>query len=141
MPPPSHLIDVTDNHEPGYHPLMHYENWRVAVFNQDPARNLDTLSYLEYHGLTDEVFVLLQGRCALIVAEGSDKPGEIHVTEMGPNTCYNIRKGVWHALILQDQGIVLIVENQDTSRDNSGYYTLTEQDKAAIRAKVEAVLA
>ena len=137
---PEHLLEITENKQPGYHPLMHYENWRVAVFNQDPARNLDTLSYVEYHGLTDEVFVLLQGQCALIVAGGKDQPDAFTVIAMEPQKCYNIRKGVWHNLILIDDGVVLIVENEDTSRENSAYYTLTDEDKALIREKVHEVL-
>jgi hypothetical protein len=86
------------------------------------------------------VFVLLKGRCALIIAGGQDQPDAFSTIAMEPQKCYNIRKGVWHNLILEDDGVVLIVENEDTSRENSAYYTLTGEDKALIREKVHLIL-
>lgn len=35
---------------------------------------------------------------------------------------YNVKKGVYHALLMEKDAKVLIVENHNTSRDNTEYY-------------------
>lgn len=133
-----HLLGITENHNPGYHTLMHFASWRVAIFNQDPSVSSDTLKEVAYHGLTDEVFLLLQGRGTLIIADGHKQPADFAAITMESGKCYNIRQGVWHALLLEDDGVALIVENDNTSKENSVSCLLTEQDRQAIKEAIRA---
>lgn len=43
-------------------------------------------------------------------------------TEMRIGNIYNVKKGVYHALLMEKDAKVLIVENHNTSRDNTEYY-------------------
>ena len=38
---------------------------------------------------------------------------------MEPELVYNIRKGVWHTHVLEDDTTVVVVENSDTVPENS----------------------
>ncbi len=102
----------------GYRKLMSYGAWRVAILNAHEDTKAESLATLQKHDETDEVFVLLEGVCTLIVAEG-DAPGEMFAAPMLPGKAYNIRRGVWHNHILEKGARVLIVENEDTGADNS----------------------
>ena len=127
----NNLLEVTDYKGPGYKALVYFEGWRVAFLNDDPSKyRVDTIGYLERHNETDEVFVLLQGQCILLIGEGKDDGslGKINCVTMEPNKFYNVKKGVWHNLIAEENMVLLIVENADTSDKNSDYATVTSAD-------------
>jgi ureidoglycolate hydrolase len=124
------LLEITQNTQEGYHPLTEYDRWLVAVLNEGEHNNsLEKVEYLEYHAQTDEVFMLLKGRATLLISGGQVKPEEIKKTEMEPLKCYNVKRGVWHAVVLGGGGAVAVVENSNTSRKNSCYYHLSAAQK------------
>jgi ureidoglycolate hydrolase len=115
------ILDILECKEPGFHPLVVFNSWRVAFLNYDEKYLEGNIKMLEKHNETDEVFVLLNGKCKLLVAEGNDKPEKIYTVEMDPCKLYNVKKGVWHNLIAEPETVLLIVENADTSRGNTCY--------------------
>jgi len=123
------LVDVTQHDGPGYKALVYFEDWRVAFLNDDPSRfRRETMPYLERHNETDEVFVLTSGQCTLYIGDGKgDTPGKIETIEMEPNKMYNVKKGVWHNLTGNEDMVLLIVENANTSKQNSDFYPVTAQ--------------
>ncbi len=125
MKPESSLIEVLEYHGTGYKPLMAFSAWRVAVLNYTPELQPVQLNKMQRHDLTDEVFVLLQGRCILFLGEGQQIVERIHAVDMQPGKVYNIRKGCWHTHTLSEGAQVLIVENDDTALANSPSATLT----------------
>jgi ureidoglycolate hydrolase len=76
---------------------------------------------MERHTETDEVFVLLKGRGALIIAGNGGQVSEITAQVMETGKIYNVRRNTWHTILLSREASVLIVENQDTSEANSDY--------------------
>ena len=72
--------------------------------------------------------MLLNGNCTLILAENGDKPGMYKTIEMEPHKLYNIRKGFWHNHVLDEDGEVLIVENRNTTDDNSPTYRMNQKE-------------
>ncbi len=100
----------------GYNPTMNFESWRVAIANFGEHFDEERYNYLERHLLTDEVFVLLSGRASLVIGEGFLK------TQLEIGKIYNVKKGVYHALLMDRDAKVLIVENHNTGRDNTEYY-------------------
>jgi hypothetical protein len=108
-----------DFQEEGYLPLVDFETWRVAVLKYCEDVRLENITTMQRHMETDEVFVLISGNCTLISAGCGEQVQEIEIIKMEQHKIYNVKKGVWHNHVLDEQGAVLIVENQNTSDNNS----------------------
>jgi hypothetical protein len=122
----SRLVEICQHDGPGYKPLVYFEGWRVAILNDDEKFKRENTRFLERHNLTDEVFVLLTGKCVLFIGDGGDSaPGCITCLPMEANRIYNVKKGVWHNLETATGTAVLIVENADTAKTNSSYMPVT----------------
>ena len=109
-------LDILEYNGDGYAPVMHFEAWRVALLNYCDRFDPSCPIKMERHLLTDEVFVLLGGEATLYIGE------EMVVYPMEKNKIYNVRAGVWHRITTSRDAKVLIVENDDTSVDNSEYW-------------------
>ena len=73
-----------------------------------------------------EIRQMLEGECTLYVADGvGDALGQISTVVMEKRKMYNIKKGVWHNLAGNEQMVLLIVENADTSKGNSDFFPVT----------------
>ncbi len=131
-------LEIIDFPQEDYMPLKDYGSWRVAVLKYCKNTELSRIDWMQKHNETDEVFVLLNGRCTLILAEDGKMPNHFRAIEMQPHRLYNIKKGNWHNHILDADGEVLIVENQNTSDENSPVYRMTEQDISQMRQAVKA---
>ena len=120
------LITVSENKDLGYRPLVYFEGWRMAILNDDPEKfRREKTAFLERHNETDEAFVLLKGDCTLLIGGNGAFPEDIVYVPMERNKVYNVRKAVWHNLIGTVGFSVLIVENADTSKQNSDFYPMT----------------
>ncbi len=65
----------------------------------------------ERHLETDEAFVLLEGK-ALLIEDDTEY-------EMEKCKVYNIKKGIWHHIVVSPDATVLVIENSNTSPDNT----------------------
>lgn len=108
-------LEIMEYNGEGYSPLVHFESWRVAIANySDRFAERDDL-YLERHLETDEVFVLLKGACILLIGEEAEE------IEIEACKTYNVKKGVWHNMFLSQDASVLIIENDNTCKQNTEY--------------------
>ncbi len=117
----SHLLEVSEYNTAGYSPVVDFQAWRVAMLNYIDELEADKIDNFQCHNETDEVFVLLSGKCILFCAE-LDKQGsiiDIISWDMEINKTYNIKRGIYHTHTLSEDGKVLIVENSDTNDGNS----------------------
>lgn len=87
---------------------------------------------MQRHNETDEVFVLLCGRCILFIGEGDEKVKAVHAQDMQPFKICNVKNSVWHTHTLSRDAKALIVENRDTTFDNSPFCPLTGSQRAKI---------
>ncbi len=127
---PIHIHDV---HAEGYHPVVDYEAWRVAILNYSDQLPPENIDFVQQHAETDEVFVLLTGRCILFTAEvENDTVSNISACPMEPGKIYNVPKGVYHTHTLAPGTRVLIVENVDTTLANSPCVSLAPADKEEL---------
>lgn len=126
-------IDVIEMPKEGYQPLIDYEAWRVAVLKYCEDVRLDNIKTMQRHLKTDEVFVLLSGNCTLITGGNKEYVDEIDTINLKPRKLYNVKKGVWHNHILDEEGEVLIIENQNTSDLNSPIVSLTRNQIARMK--------
>ena len=109
-------LDILEDNSAGYHPLVKYEGWRVATALLCDRWKEGNTKFLERHMLTDEVFVLIKGKGALFIGKDMKR------TEMEIGKVYNVKKGVWHEMALDEDALVLIVENDNTSKENTEYF-------------------
>lgn len=134
----NNLLEIQTYTEEGYSPLVDFENWRVAMLNYSPDLLPENLCRMQRHNETDEVFVLLQGRCILFIGEGSETVHRIHAVDLEPGKVYNVRQGVWHTHTLSRAAKVLVVENRNTTYDNSPFTPLLPAQQQQL---VDATLA
>ena len=128
----SDLIEIKEYKDSGYKPVIDYGEWRVAVLNYCDELLPKNIDKMQKHNQTDEVFVLLKGKCMLFMAEGDQEIEEIYAQEMEPFKMYNIKRSVWHTHTLSEDAMVLIIENRNTGLDNSPEKDLTEREKKKI---------
>ena len=120
------LVEILEYNGEGYRPLVDYGGWRVAILRYIDELAAENIKTMERHNETDEVFVLLAGKCVLFLGAGTSEIGEIRAVNMLPHKLYNIRRGVFHTHVLSQDATVLIVENQDTGDANSTKLDITE---------------
>ena len=129
---PAHLLAVHAHEGAGYKPLVDYESWRVALLNYGPDLEVAAITRMQRHNETDEVFVLLAGRCLLFTGEGGETVERVFAEDLRPGLLYNVRRGVWHHHTLSPDAKVLVVENRDTTYDNSPFTDLTAEQRAEL---------
>jgi len=130
------LLEIRTHEEPAYQPLVDYGAWRVAVLNFVDSLLPQNLTNMQRHDETDEVFVLLQGRCILFIGDGKDEAGTIQAVDMVPLTVYNVKRGTWHNHTLSEDASVLVVENRETTAANSPFCLLATEQQAQVLADV-----
>jgi hypothetical protein len=113
------LLEVRQYEGEGYRPVVDYGTWRVALLRFGADMLPRNITHFQRHDDTDEVFVLLRGRCILYVGEGDEAIRSLYAEEMLPLKVYNVKRGVWHNHTLSPDAAVLIVENKDTAGHNS----------------------
>lgn len=113
--------EITEFNDAGYAPIVDFQSWRVAMLNYIDELEPDRIDNFQCHLETDEVFVLLAGRCILFLADvdNDNQIIAIHAVDMQPHLAYNIKQGIFHTHTLTEDAKVLIVENRDTDETNS----------------------
>lgn len=126
------LIEIRDHTGSDYKPLVDYQSWRVALMNFTPDLTPGKIHRMQKHTETDEVFVLMAGRCILFLGEGGEAVTKVHAVDMEPYKLYNVKRGVWHSHTFSEDARVLIVENRDTTDANSPFAGLTEEQQREV---------
>lgn len=108
------MIDVFKFNGYGFKSVFEYEGWKIGLLRY--SERFSILKQMERHTLTDEVFVLLDGKATLYTMDQ-----EKHIKEfvMENNMVYNIKKNIWHHIIVSLDSTVLVVENSNTNKDNT----------------------
>lgn len=127
------LIEIREHNEADYKPLIDFQTWRVALMNYTSDLTPDKINRMQKHTETDEVFVLMAGKCILFLGEGADAVTKIHAVDMELYKIYNVKRDVWHSHTFSKDARVLIVENCDTVDANSPFVgLLNEQQKEIV---------
>lgn len=110
------------------------EKWTVGIKNWKPANDITGIDMLERHNKTDELFVLVAGACTLISAEETEGGMKFSKVVMEPNKVYNIPATLWHNTITRRDTKMILIEDSNTSMDNSDIYPLKPEEIAEIQA-------
>ncbi|MBE6576830.1 MAG: cupin domain-containing protein [Ruminococcaceae bacterium] len=103
------MIEQYSYTDEGWNVLMESGEWKIGMLRHN--ERFSKFSELEIHMLTDEAFVLLAGSATLNT--------DSEQVEMKPLTVYNIPAGVWHHIVVSEDASVLVVENRNTSKENT----------------------
>jgi ureidoglycolate hydrolase len=133
------LLEILHYDGPGYLPLIDFSAWRVALMNYTPDLVPEKIYQMQKHTETDEVFVLLAGKCILFLGEGNERIEEVYGVDMQPFQLYNVKRGVWHSHTFSRDAKVLIVENCDTTEANSPFLDLTAEQRLRVQQLVQAL--
>ena len=129
---PETLLEIRSYTGEGYRPLIDFGAWRVAILRYIDELLPERLTHMQRHDETDEVFVLLAGRCILYLGEGGDRVDAIRAIDMEPLKLYNVKRSAWHTHTLSEDATVLIVENCDTAPANSPQVPLEPAQRAQV---------
>jgi hypothetical protein len=132
MPIAKNLLEVSEYSGEGYLPLVDFDTWRVAVLNFIDELLPERLNIMQRHDETDEVFVLLKGRCILFLGSGDQAVIKIYAEDLRTLKFYNVKKGCWHTHTLSEDASVLIVENLDTTSENSPTIALSAPQRREL---------
>jgi mannose-6-phosphate isomerase-like protein (cupin superfamily) len=129
------LISISDFTGEGYQPLVDFGSWRVAVLRYIDELLPEKINNIECHLETDEVFILIEGRCILFLADVEiGQITKFHAIDMVPGKLYTVKMGVYHTHTLSQDAHVIIVENRDTGSDNSNRILLDQSQGDEICA-------
>ena len=106
------MIDILEFKGEDFKAVMQYEGWKIGLLRY--SERFSSLGVFERHTLTDEVFVLLEGEATLYL-----KDDAVLTYPMKKNTVYNIHKNVWHHIVVSEDATVLVVENANTTKENT----------------------
>jgi len=126
------LLEIREYTDPGYQPIIDFGTWRVAILNYIDEIHPAQIDKVERHNETDEVFVLNKGQGILFIGEGKSQVEKISPQVLEPRKMYNVKRGVRHTVVLSRDGSVLLVENRNTSRENSDYAPLNFEQRELI---------
>lgn len=102
-------MEIFDYTGEDFKAVMQFETWKIGLLRC--SDRFSKHKVMERHNKTDESFVLLEG-CATLYVEDS-------VTQMEKCKVYNVKKGEWHHITVSTDATVLVVENSDTSAENT----------------------
>ncbi|MRR32596.1 hypothetical protein EG834_20220 [bacterium] len=129
----SQAIEIRNFSGEGYQSVVSFESWRVAVLRYHDGSHPDKINTIERHCQTDEVFILTEGRAVLITGGTGTEVGELSGVVMQPGKIYNVKKNAWHTTLLGREAHIIIVENDDTAKENSESVALTNSHKDALQ--------
>ncbi len=112
------------------------EKWTVGIKNWKPANDVSGIDCLERHNQTDELFVLISGKCTLVFANEKDGELEFESVKMEPNKVYNIPATLWHNTITEKDTKMILIEDSNTSMDNSDIFELNAQQIKVVQGLV-----
>lgn len=102
-------MEIFDYKGSDFKAVMQSDSWTIGLLKY--SERFSEYKVVERHNKTDEVFVLLEGAATLYVENDS--------VVMEKNKVYNVKKGEWHHIVVSPDATVLIVENSDTSAENT----------------------
>ncbi len=121
----------------GFKPLLVSAGWQVAQLNDCEELHSDTVNRIERHDASDEVFVLLRGNALLVTATQQAGQHQFELLQMEQGVTYNIPLGTWHTIMTSPGMQVMIVEKKNTHLNDVTYCALTDEEREALRAKLE----
>ena len=118
----------------GMHRVFENEKWTVGIKNWRPANDVTGIDCLERHNKTDELFVLVEGACTLVYANETENGLVFDAVKMEKDKVYNIPATLWHNTITQKDTKMILIEDSNTSMENSDILNLDAAQIEKVRS-------
>lgn len=102
-------MEIIDYDGADFKAVKSFEGWKIGILRY--SERFSAFDRLEKHIKTDEVFVLLCGTATLYTENES--------FEMEASKLYSVAKGEWHHITVSPEAKVLVIENSNTSEENT----------------------
>ncbi len=102
-------MEIFDFHGEDFKAVIEFEGWKIGLLRY--SNRFSSYNQVERHLETDEAFILLEGTAVLYEEEKNYKMEKCKV--------YNVKKGLWHHIVVSEDATVLVVENSNTSIKNT----------------------
>ena len=89
--------------------LFTSRGWKIGFLRY--SERFSEFDQLERHNNSDEAFILLSGEATIYTDDD--------ICKMEKCVLYDIPKGVWHHITVSEDATVMVVENSDTSGENT----------------------
>ncbi len=106
-------------------------DWLIGIKNYKPASSSAQMDCLERHLLTDELFIPLTEGNRIVISDGEGQC--LQSQSMLVGRIYCVPKGVWHNVLMPENGKLALVERPETSMENSETFFLSESQKTQLR--------
>ncbi|MDR1601947.1 MAG: hypothetical protein LBS42_05915 [Tannerella sp.] len=124
----------------GYNPVLIREGWQVAILNYLSGHGMNEIDKLEVHNKTDEVFILLKGTAILIAGKPGAEPLAYELVKMEQGQIYNVPKGCWHNIAMDEEAGLIIVENDNTHKNDVSYLPLHEAQQRELAHRIKELI-
>lgn len=130
------ILTVSAHEAPDFQEVHTFGSWCVGVLNPVAKYLPEGVDYFERHTKSDEVFLLQQGICMLLLGGKGDRPAEIHGVILEPGKVYTVAKDGWHSCILLEDTRVFIVEEEENGTE---CVTLSSAEREQVRLAAQAL--
>ena len=103
------MIRVGEHRDAGFRVMVESGEWKIGLLRYN--ERFSRFAEMERHLLTDEVFVLLSGAATLHT--------DSETLDMVQGSIYTVPAAVWHHIVVSEDASVLVVENRNTSIENT----------------------
>lgn len=119
------MIEVISNKKggTGFDVLHTCGAWKLAFISH--AEQYGDLKQLKCHTETDEAFLLIKGDAVMFTSEDGKT---IEKTDLEKEKLYVVKKNTWHHLRVSSDALLLVMENSNTSKENTNTLTLKEKE-------------
>lgn len=124
----------------GYNPFFITDHWQVAQLNYLPELGLQAIKKMEVHTATDEIFVLIKGTAVLILEIKGGDELRFELVKMKVGVTYNIPSKVWHAIALDTDAEIIIVEKSNTHLEDVTYQDLSLKEQEKLNKAIRELL-
>ena len=127
------MIEIKENPKngSGFDTIHTFDTWKVAfITSATQYGDLNDLKIVKRHTQTDEVFVLVKGEATIFTGDGDES---LKRTPMEKEKLYNVKKNTWHHVQVSEDALLVVVENNGTTKENTETKVLTVEEIKEIR--------
>ena len=104
----------------GFCPVVMADGFKCAYITHSSDYSFGSVTLMKRHNLTDEVFVLLEGKAVMLTLSDD---GFVK-TPLEQNVAFTVEKGTYHYLATTEDANVFVCERADTGAANTDCLTL-----------------